>query len=227
MPVYYAKLTTLSREETRRYAGLKPKAVFPETLLNQACTEGLIMARPQAIWKIYPYNPLTGVILSQPPRPLTGQKIIHHLRAAREIAVLALTIGPELEQKVTEYFAGGSYTLGLLLDAAGTTAVEAAADQTGLIIQQAVASQGLLPLPRYSPGYGDWPLTSQPDILDLADGQQINLTVTSSFILRPRKSITAIIGLIPGHLTAEYQNIYENPTCADCHQLQCLARKER
>ena len=49
---------------------------------------------------------------------------------------------------------------------------------------------------RYSPGYGDLPLSLQKDLLaTLEAGKRIGLSVTESNMLTPLKSVTAIIGL--------------------------------
>jgi cobalamin-dependent methionine synthase I len=48
---------------------------------------------------------------------------------------------------------------------------------------------------RYSPGYGDWNLDVQPEILATLDSGRIRLTSNISHILIPEKSVTAIIGI--------------------------------
>ena len=49
---------------------------------------------------------------------------------------------------------------------------------------------------RYSPGYGDLPLSLQGDLLWLLDApRRVGLTVSPSHILLPRKSVTAILGI--------------------------------
>lgn len=50
---------------------------------------------------------------------------------------------------------------------------------------------------RYSPGYGDLPLDVQSSFLRALDAQKkIGLTVSENNLLFPRKSVTAIIGII-------------------------------
>ena len=49
---------------------------------------------------------------------------------------------------------------------------------------------------RFSPGYGDLPLTVQNELLDLLDApRRVGLTASSSHILLPRKSVTALLGV--------------------------------
>ena len=47
---------------------------------------------------------------------------------------------------------------------------------------------------RYSPGYGDWDLPVQREVLELVEAKSIGLSLTETFILQPRKSVTAVIG---------------------------------
>ena len=49
---------------------------------------------------------------------------------------------------------------------------------------------------RFSPGYGDYPLEVQAELLRLLDAQKkIGLCADESFALTPSKSVTAVIGL--------------------------------
>lgn len=226
MPIYNPALKPLNLSEIKRYSGLDKYAEFPTHLLDQACTEAYILAQPQASWQIYNYDASKATIMAPQPLILHSPKIIHYLSQAVQIAVITLTIGPKLEQKVNEYFTLGEYTSGLLLDAAGTAAVEVAADQVCEFIKNQAAQQGYLVLPRFSPGYGQWDITVQPLILDLANGHEINVTVTESCMLLPRKSITAVIGFVPNQQEVNLSYLYQDTTCPQCPQINCLARKD-
>ena len=51
--------------------------------------------------------------------------------------------------------------------------------------------------PRFSPGFGDLPLTIQKDIFAALDcGKNIGLSLTDSMLMSPTKSVTAIVGII-------------------------------
>lgn len=225
MPTYNPIITCIDIEETRRYSGLATTRDFNEQLLLDACNEALILVRPRATWAVYKYDAANGIILAPTPIHLTGKNIKKHLSASLHVAVMAVTIGEVLETTISKYFSSGIYTAALLLDAAGTAAVETAADQASNIIQQQAEKQGFSSLWRFSPGYGDWNITVQPEILMLAQGSDIGIEVTDSCMLMPRKSITAIIGL-EADLEARGLPPCKTKTCENCNQLNCLARKE-
>lgn len=226
MPIYNPVLKPLNLHEIRRYSGLDKYAEFPSHLLEEACTQAYLFAQPKASWQIYNYDATRATILAPQPLTLHAPKIINYLSQAVQIAVIALTIGPKLEAQVCDYFAQDQYTSGLLLDAAGTAAVEVAADQVCDFIKSQAAQQGYLALPRFSPGYGEWDISVQPLILDLANGHEIDLQVTSSCMLLPRKSITAVIGFTPNEAASHLSYLYEEVPCPQCSQINCLARKD-
>lgn len=160
------------------------------------------------------------------PCPLIfeGNSIRDHLKDATYVAVLAVTIGDLTEAASAKSFAQGDYTKGLLLDAAGTTAVEKAANEACLIIDNEAKARGCQLTTRFSPGYGDFAITVQSTILALVGANKINISATSSAMLVPRKSITAVIGLTP-HKTGISLSPCTN-TCQSCNQINCIARKE-
>lgn len=223
MPTYNAALTYIDEKETRRYAGLR-KSDFPDKLIQDACNEAQLLVKPKGIWEIYPYNAAQGTILAPNALHLTGEKIKIYLKECTQVAVLAVTIGQSLEEAVASHFSRGSYSHATLLDAAGTTAVEMAADCVSQAITAQFEKSGYKILPRFSPGYGDWNLTEQPAVLKLANGSRIGMTVTESCMLEPRKSITAIMGIKP---SIQNTNLESHSTCSNCNQSDCIARKEK
>lgn len=225
MPIYNTPLVNIDKEETRRYAGLRGEAAFPEQLLEQACSEALVYTKPRGCWQVYPYDAKTATIIGQTLFRPVGNSIIRHLVNAVEVAILAVSIGPDLEEAAASHFAGGEYTTGLLLDAAGTTAVETTTDTVNNLIASQASRRGLTALTRFSPGYGDWDITDQPHILALAGGNQINITVTPSCMLLPRKSVTAIVGLQPSRISAPVK-VCRAESCKACSLPNCSVRKE-
>ncbi|MBP2642347.1 MAG: Vitamin dependent methionine synthase activation region [Firmicutes bacterium] len=225
MPVYNAPLTTLDKNETRRYAGLKGKTEFSDKLLEEACTQALILANPKGVWNNYPYNAATNNVLSQPLYQPLSADLSEHLQNAVEVAILGVTIGEAVEKKVSDLFSSGDYTLALLLDAAATAAVESIADSINSLINTQAAKRGFKTTLRFSPGYGDWNITDQPTVLELAEASKAGIAVTSSCMLIPRKSVTAVIGLVPQESSIT-RSLCGKPSCKACSQHHCLARKE-
>lgn len=222
LPIYNAILTSIDESETKRYAGLS-KTDFDPSLIRDACLEAQLLSKPQGIWQIYDYNHCTHTIMATQPVQLQGKSITKHLQKAEKVIVLAVTIGEAVEKAVTKHFEQDAYTHSVLLDAAATTAVEMAADLMEKTIQQRIYPQGYRTLMRFSPGYGDWDIHFQPEMMQLACAAEIGIELTDSMMLVPRKSVTAIIGLVPNEGTACISIKHD---CKNCNKTDCIARKE-
>ena len=82
------------------------------------------------------------------------------------------------------------------------------------------AETGLHPVPRFSPGYGDFPLEAQKDIFRTLDcSRKIGLTLNESLLMSPSKSVTAIVGLSPC-AGPEPKN-----RCSQCGKTDCMYRR--
>ena len=207
----------------RRYAGLGKSNDFPAHLIKEACLEAQLLAKAQGNYEIYTYDSNQAIIRSAQPLTLKGEVIKKHLADATQIAVMAVTIGNQLEQAITSRFAQGLYSTAVLIDAAATAAVEIVANQVNTIIDHHAAKLGYLTTRRFSPGYGNWPITAQAAVTTLAGGHLIGISVTETSMLQPRKSVTAVIGLVANQdQCLTNQNAVD---CIACGQKNCPSRK--
>ena len=224
MPVYNAPLLKIDPQETRRYAGLMT-ADFDESLIEEACQEARLLAPPKGIWQTYAYDCISQTVKSPIPFSIEGEKIGQHLAGAEKVVILAATVGDAIEEHVTTYFAKGRYAYSVLLDAAATTAVEQIADAMEKAIQPKAAAQGYTMRWRFSPGYGDWSVKQQPEMLRVSEASSIGIELSTSLMLIPRKSITAILGLVrENHVETPQQHTPNG--CAACDKLDCPSRKK-
>lgn len=222
MAIFNAPYYKIDKEETKRYAGLR-QATFNEEIIEEACDLARLLIHPTGNWEIYDYDDHSQTIYSDPPFYLEGSSIKNHLLGCTKVVILTATVGQEIEEKITALFKEGKYTLSLLLDAAATTAVEENANLMEKAISERVNREGYIMKWRFSPGYGDWPIEQQPEMIRTAKADTIGIHLTESMMLEPRKSITAIIGLYikDDKCTKEA----EQHDCAVCTKTNCLARK--
>lgn len=126
---------------------------------------------------------------------LEGNDIIEHVGAASECAVMACTLGLANEAAMARMKAKSPLDAAVF-SAAGSSLVESVADVCEAAIVADAAARGLHANWRYSPGYGDLPLTCQKSIVAaLSADKQLGISVTDTDLLVPSKSITALIGL--------------------------------
>lgn len=223
MSLYQCQLTQLDLSEIKRYAGLQTSDFSAERL--QAAADSIILtAQPRATWQLYAYDSATATVQATKPYHLPGRSISRHLAGAEQIIFVAVTIGEAAEAAITRQFQQGEYTAAVLMDAAATTAVETVADQLERTLRAQFNPQGYKLTPRFSPGYGDWALTEQQTVLPLTGGNTLGITLTEAFMLLPRKSITAVIGLIPNTGSPAKKTVSAG-SCSTCQKTDCPARK--
>lgn len=126
---------------------------------------------------------------------LSGQDIAIHLQGCHACFILSLTLGIEIEQAIRTTEAN-DMPRAVLLDACASVLVEGYAAQAQEVLREEATAEDTFLTDRFSPGYGDFPLGLQPAFLRLTDApRRIGLTTNESYILIPRKSITAILGI--------------------------------
>lgn len=106
---------------------------------------------------------------------------------------MAATLGIEIDRFIS-YTAQTNVGHSVITDAAATAAVEVLCDYLEAQIEKFETPSVLTR--RYSCGYGDLPLGLQPKILTALNAPKlIGLNCSSSDIMIPRKSVTAIMGI--------------------------------
>ena len=84
----------------------------------------------------------------------------------------------------------------VIYQAAAAAMVETYCDEVNERIRQDAAQRGMYCRPRFSPGYGDFPIAHQRDFSRLLDTpRKIGLACTPSLLLTPQKSVTAVLGV--------------------------------
>lgn len=218
MPVFSSQLTSLNEKEVRRYARAEK---IGQALIDNAIFDALIYIKPCGNFNVFEYDYKNSNIFFDNKRIfLTGNSIKKHLDLCEKVAVLALTVGEDIENEITRLSENGEYSHALLLDAAATEAVEEAADLMEKVIEREAHREGFFMTRRFSPGYGDFPITAQTEILNLASGKDIKISLSTSLMLMPRKSITAIIGFKREKCMERKKN------CDNCNNFNCEFRNK-
>jgi len=143
-----------------------------------------------------------------------------HINGCKEAAIFAATLGAQTDLLIQKYNKL-DMSKAVILQACAATVIEAYCDEQQDFMKEEAGKQGLYLRPRFSPGYGDFPLTYQKDLLGVLNCQKrIGLTVMDSLILAPSKSVTAVIGLTEESTTCHIAR------CMTCQAKNCPFRKE-
>ena len=134
---------------------------------------------------------------------------------------MAVTIGNDIERK-TRLYEKTNLTKALILDSCATTAVEEVCDIVEEEVRKKAENDNMDITFRYSPGYGDLPLDVQNSFLRTLDAQKrIGLIASENNLLFPRKSVTAIIGIIEKGVSKKKKS------CKECNNYEnCSFRRE-
>ena len=112
------------------------------------------------------------------------------LRDCKEVFIMAVTTGIEIDRLITKLYLKQD-SRAFFIDSIGSAAVESLADYLNKVI-----CQNLNTTNRFSPGYADFPLEFQRDLLARINANQtVGITVNNELFMTPMKSITAIIGI--------------------------------
>lgn len=226
------KNTEISIEKTDvlrylRYKGQEIESSFSEKI-DLAIEQTRSIITPRAVYEIYPLKFFEDRIEVEGTNLVFNSKdILKLLRGCDECVLFAATIGTkiEMETRKAEYV---DLVKSIIMDSAATTFVERTCDYVQEIIEKEVKENGKCITMRYSPGYGDLPLECGKEILNILQSQKkIGLTTSSSGLMIPRKSVSAIIGIYDSSKDKDNKAKKGKKSCLECPNYNnCIYRRE-
>ena len=145
---------------------------------------------------------------------LHSQNLALNLKGCERVILFAATVGIGIDRLIAKY-GHISPSKALMFQAIGAERIEALCDA---FCDDIWAEYNMGTKPRFSPGYGDFPIAAQKDIFAvLSPEKYIGLTLTDSMLMSPSKSVTAIVGL------GDNVNTTKNK-CSTCNKMDCNFR---
>ncbi|MDI6771718.1 MAG: hypothetical protein QME77_03930 [bacterium] len=123
--------------------------------------------------------------------------LARRLAQATEVAIVLLTVGPELERRAQEMIRDGQFVEGLLLDTAGWVVIEVLIKDIRRHLAAEARAQDLRLTGRMAPGFGDWGLEQQRALFSAFDGAGVSVRLTEACVMLPLKSVSGLYGLVP------------------------------
>ena len=200
----------IDTREALRYAGVRGESKDSEALLSEVIGECADAFSYKVLWSRISRESaaeLLGLSLNSadatPERPYS-ELFFEKVGGADEVILLVASVGLSVDRMIKRYEVT-SPARSVLLDALGSERVEALLDALEDDINARLIPHGYRALPRFSPGYGDLPLSLQSRILSILDaGRLIGVTLNESLLMSPSKSVTAIMGVVKDiHKTEE------------------------
>ena len=166
----------VNRTEALRYAGVREASVEIEALLDSCIAE----TENSFSYKVC----YAEVEKDSLPKDLSS---LSFLENCKKTIIFAATVGLEIDRLIKKYSVI-SPSRALMLQALGAERIEALCDAFCQGFPNAAQ--------RYSPGYGNFTLENQSYIFSLLNpSRHIGLTLNTSLLMSPSKSVTAIFGL--------------------------------
>jgi len=212
----------IDKKEVLRYLGgnAKNNDEVTDRLIDEGIDEIKKMSVPKSQFRIFDIKKnqnniqiLNSILI------LKGKDIIKHLIHSKKVAIMAVTLGIQVDKRI-KYYSNIDLTKAVILDACATTYIEAISDNLESEIKEIANKSNCNLTYRFSPGYGDFSLVVQDNILKVLNSSRtMGLTVSNEHILIPSKSVTAIIGFEDKSIkkpTGKVQKRADNEKCKTC-----------
>lgn len=126
-----------------------------------------------------------------------SRALAYRLSQAGEVAIVLLTVGPDLERRAQEMVRDGQFVEGLLLDTAGWAVIEVLIKELRQRLAEEARARGMRLTGRMAPGFGDWGLEQQRALFSAFDGAGVSVRLTEACVMLPLKSASWLYGLAP------------------------------
>ena len=206
-------LSNLNRSEALRYMGAK--ALNPDKMtsdiMDEVESELLKVCRP-----VYTF---TEIPKDSPA--LGGNDIKEVVAESEKVLLIAATLGIYVE-KLLRKTQITDMAKAVVVDEMASVAIEQFMDKIEDELKERY--KGLYFTNRFSPGYGDYPLEKQREVVKILNTEKkLGLSLSDSLLLNPTKSVTAVIGLNKNEVKGK---INCTSKCMKCGNKNCPYRRE-
>ncbi len=183
------------RSEILRYLGYRGSEITE--VVEDALERGIALAnkliKVRSVYRFFEIEDCEeGIRLKGTVGVMTGNSIKKHLEGYDRVILFCVTIGSEFDREVERQMVSDP-TLSVILNACGIQAVEKACDALQHEVEEKYREKTGI---RFSPGYGDMPLSLQGDFIRLLNTERMaGVTINENFLMNPRKTVTAVAGV--------------------------------
>jgi hypothetical protein len=140
------------------------------------------------------------------------------LAGSTGLVLFTATAGAAFDDWIRTCFDRNDLVTGFLIDSLGSEVAECAADWIERRIMDAARDLGLGCTNRFSPGYCGWPVEDQQRLFSFLPEHFCGVSLTSTALMLPMKSVSGVIGIGPGVERKDYQ-------CRICDHEDCYRRR--
>jgi hypothetical protein len=149
-------------------------------------------------------------------------KLSKTLKDCEEIVCYIATLGDGIEGEIKRLMDQKRLAEAYILDAIASVAADNMVTTFHQQMQNSYENKGQQVTLCFSPGYCDWPITDQKKLFKIFESQELDVELTNSCFMQPRKSISGVFGIAPSDSNPKEQSY--NP-CLECDRQDCSARR--
>lgn len=184
----------VNRREIMRYSGCRSYDGQVESLVEECLSECRGVFSFKVCYREFAVN-ILGDLINIGFSEIPSLSLKKNLSDCRKIIAFAATVGIGIDRLITRYSHSDSVKA-VIMQAIGAERIESLCNVFCEDIKNRAREEGLYTRPRFSPGYGDFPLEKQRDFFSVLDCyRKIGVSLNDSLLMTPTKSVTAIIGL--------------------------------
>ena len=208
-------------KEAVRYLGYGKTAVDERTLqmIQESFAELERISEPKSVYRIFELSHPKEEELQICNLHIKSKSLYKNLKGCNQVVLFGATIGTAVDRQIRTYEIT-DMARAVVLQACAATVLEEYCDAIQEQIAREVAVEKLYLRPRFSPGYGDFSILHQKEILNMLETpKKIGLTMTEGYMLTPTKSVTAIIGV------SNTKEPCHRNGCEECTKADCVYRR--
>lgn len=176
-------------------------------------------ASPHIMWKKFPIIPVKdGCAIQNEAHRVASRKFSRILLGCDKAVLCAATLGRDLDEELKRDDLRMYERV--ILDQVASDVMEAVME-LGQVKIQGACKPGKSLTKRYSPGYCDWSVEGQQMLFSLLPSQVLGIKLSSSNLMSPRKSVTALLGIGGEEEIEEKGN-----ACTRCSRRNCEFRRD-
>ncbi len=208
--------------EAVRYLGYGKHAVDDQILgLIADSFESLrTVSSRKSVYRIFDLEQEDGETVRFGSLTVKSKNLGKNLRGCDKIVLFGATLGIGVDQLLSRT-SKTDMAKTVVLQACAAALLEEYCDECQERIREEMESEGRYLRPRFSPGYGDFSIECQRDLVRMLDcAKSIGLTLTESCMMAPSKSVTAVIGAGRAAVRCHRQG------CESCEKIDCIYRRD-
>ncbi len=211
----------ISRREIRRYLGYGGNEgdETVNALIEDCLKELTAAAFPKSISRVYPLQLLPEDVIDFTVFQTKSRNLSKNLKDCEQVILFAATLGAGVDVLLHKY-TKLQMSKAVIMQAAAAAMIEEYCDEENRLLKQEHEAKGLYLRPRFSPGYGDFPLDCQRDITSVLETpKRVGIMLTDSLLMAPSKSVTAVMGVSGKPYRCEVKG------CEVCAKTDCAYRR--